>query len=516
MFAHLRLFSIISFFVVLVATLLVGGYIRTVTADGIVGNIIEKNNVAMAEFFIDNVWLKSNPYGANTIPEPFILPKDPHQDISQESLSDSVETAAQIFERRVMDYARNMPVVKFSIYDVTGNKIVSSNQNEILELRNIWTGWMSIFDGPQLDQMTMIQNVVATREPISTVIEKSAFRIAGGMIKEGAIVQTLLPIIPNGASKVEGVMEVFYDISQPWQHMHYFQLIGTAGIMFIFMIMYGALFITSAQAKRVIEEQHDKNVELMDAKVRAEAESKEKSQFLANVSHELRTPLNAIIGFSEIMCNESQGPIGNEQYKEYVTDIHTSGSHLLGLINDILDYSKAEAEKLDVEMVEVDITKIIKNSIRIVSSRAKEAQVETLDDLPEEHMIVIGDAKRLKQVFLNLLSNAVKFTPEGGKVTVIMRNDDEKEAVVVRVVDTGIGIAPKDISRAMATFGQVDSALSRRYEGTGLGLPLTKKLCELMQAKFYIESEQGLGTTITITFPYPKHIKEKSGEFGKI
>lgn len=495
-----------------------GSYIRNLTGEGIVSNIIEKNNVSMAEFFIDHVWLQSNPYAVVTSGS--VVPKASSSEdaaVSQETDSEAVSEANQVdqFEKRVIEYASRMPVVKLSIYDAMGDKIVSSNQNEILEIQTAWTRWLSLFNSPALDPMSQIRMVATSKEPASTVLENAVFRGIEGKVKEGALVQTLIPIIPEGGHKVEGVMEVFYDISTPWKHMHDFQLIGTAGIMFVFLIMYGALFFTSAQAKRVIEEQHEKNVELMDAKVRAEAESKEKSQFLANVSHELRTPLNAIIGFSEIMCNESLGKLENEQYKEYVNDIHASGSHLLGLINDILDYSKAEAEKLDVEMVEVDMTKIINNSLRIVASRAKEAQVETMGEMPDDHLVVIGDPKRLKQVLLNLLSNAIKFTPEGGKVTVLMSDSKEDESILVRVVDTGIGIAAKDISRAMSTFGQVDSALSRRYEGTGLGLPLTKKLCELMQAKFLIESEQGLGTTVTLSFPYPKNIiKEESG-FGE-
>jgi two-component system cell cycle sensor histidine kinase PleC len=181
--------------------------------------------------------------------------------------------------------------------------------------------------------------------------------------------------------------------------------------------------------------------------------------------------------------------------------------HLLSLINDILDYSKAEADKLELEISEVDTTKTVRNCMRLVSPRAEGAQVQLGEEIPREHFILKTDAKKLKQVMLNLLSNAVKFTPAGGSVTVTMWQNVVDGGLSIEVKDTGIGIAPKDISRAMAPFGQVDNTLSRKYEGTGLGLPLTRKFVEIMGGTFSIASEVGKGTTITITLP-----KESKGK----
>ena len=214
----------------------------------------------------------------------------------------------------------------------------------------------------------------------------------------------------------------------------------------------------------------------------AELANRAKSEFLANMSHELRTPLNAIIGFSEVILKELFGPLKNERYKDYVKDIHESGSHLYGLINDILDVSKAEAGKLE------------------LSERAHRAKVTIEIELPEDLPALSADERKLTQILINLLSNAVKFTPEGGNVWVIA-GIEGNGAFRLSVKDTGIGIAPEDIATVMASFGQVDRKLSRRYEGTGLGLPLTKSLVALHDGTLDIESEVDVGTTVIVRMP---------------
>ncbi len=175
--------------------------------------------------------------------------------------------------------------------------------------------------------------------------------------------------------------------------------------------------------------------------------------------------------------------------------------HLVCIINDILDYSKAEARKLEVEFVDIDIKKIAHSCMRLVEPRAKEAKVKLIERMPDKNVVLSADPKRMKQVILNLLSNSVKFTQEGGEISLIIEDDMLGGKVSVTISDNGIGIAAKDISKALAPFGQIDSSLSRKYEGTGLGLPLTKKLVEIMGGVFDIKSEVGLGTTIRLIFP---------------
>ena len=218
------------------------------------------------------------------------------------------------------------------------------------------------------------------------------------------------------------------------------------------------------------------------------------------MSHELRTPLNAIIGFSEIILKEMFGPLTNERYKDYVKDIYESGSHLYGLINDILDVSKAEAGKLELSESVVEIGGVVARCVRIVAERAQRAKVTIEIELPEDLPALSADERKITQILINLLSNAVKFTPEGGNVWVIA-GIEGNGAFRLSVKDTGIGIAPEDIATVMAPFGQVDGKVSRRYEGTGLGLPLTKSLVALHDGTLDIESEVDVGTTVIVRMP---------------
>jgi two-component system cell cycle sensor histidine kinase PleC len=224
------------------------------------------------------------------------------------------------------------------------------------------------------------------------------------------------------------------------------------------------------------------------------------SQFLANMSHELRTPLNAILGFSEIIKNETFGPVGNVKYREYSNDIHESGQHLLGLINDILDLSKIESGTKELHEDKIEIPEIIRSALKLVGHRAEQGgiklELEPADQLPA----LRADERKLKQILVNLLSNAVKFTAAGGEVTLRTwcRMDS---GYVFQIVDTGIGIAPEDIPKALSRFGQVDGDLNRKYEGTGLGLPLTKALVEQHGGTLDLQSEVSVGTTVTVRFP---------------
>ncbi|MEE8533360.1 MAG: ATP-binding protein [Alphaproteobacteria bacterium] len=236
------------------------------------------------------------------------------------------------------------------------------------------------------------------------------------------------------------------------------------------------------------------------ARETAELANRAKTEFLANMSHELRTPLNAIIGFSEIIMGEMFGPIGVEQYKEYMKDIHESGSHLYNLINDILDVSKAEAGKLELSESEIDIADAVTRCVRLVGERAERAEVALEVEVPQGLPLLYADERKIKQILLNLLSNAVKFTPTGGKVSISARIEPDGWFCFA-ITDTGIGISEQDMADVMAPFGQVDSTLARRYEGTGLGLPLTKALVDLHGGELDLQSELDVGTTVTVRLP---------------
>ena len=243
------------------------------------------------------------------------------------------------------------------------------------------------------------------------------------------------------------------------------------------------------QAKQALEEKAEQ----------LEITSKYKSEFLANMSHELRTPLNAIIGFSEVLLERMFGEL-NEKQDDYLRDIHTSGRHLLALINDILDLSKIEAGRMELELSEVDISAAVANALSLVRERATRHAIGLHLKLAPELGLRRADERKFKQILLNLLSNAVKFTPDGGQVEVrsLLREDDTLE---VAVVDTGIGIAPEDQSAIFDEFKQVGRHYLSKHEGTGLGLALTKRFVELHGGTLRVVSAVGEGSTFTFTIP---------------
>lgn len=249
-----------------------------------------------------------------------------------------------------------------------------------------------------------------------------------------------------------------------------------------------------------ITEQRRAEEAILAAKEHAEAANRAKSEFLANMSHELRTPLNAIIGFSEVILKDSFGPIGNDRYSEYVNDIHESGHHLLALINDILDLAKIEAGKLELHEEQVDIGETVAACLSLIGARAEENGLQLTDDIDADHAGLVADARKLKQILINLLSNAIKFTPAGGSVRVRTRVEKNGD-LAIAVIDTGIGMAPEDVPKALSPFVQIDGKLDRKYQGTGLGLPLAKSLVELHGGTLEMKSAVDRGTTAIARFP---------------
>jgi signal transduction histidine kinase len=238
--------------------------------------------------------------------------------------------------------------------------------------------------------------------------------------------------------------------------------------------------------------------EIQDKSRQLEIANKHKSEFLANMSHELRTPLNAIIGFSEVLLERLFGDV-NDKQQDYLQDIHSSGRHLLNLINDILDLSKVEAGRMELELSTFDLPSAISNAMTLIRERAQRHDIRLGMDVDPQLGNIVADERKLKQILVNLLSNAVKFTPDGGRIDV--RAHVAANEVVITVQDTGIGIAPGDQEAVFEEFRQVGRHYTSKQEGTGLGLALTRRFVELHGGTIHVESELGRGSTFTFKLP---------------
>ncbi|MBI3498719.1 MAG: PAS-domain containing protein [Proteobacteria bacterium] len=249
-----------------------------------------------------------------------------------------------------------------------------------------------------------------------------------------------------------------------------------------------------------ISEQKTREADLQAAKEAAERAALLKTQFLATVSHELRTPLNAVIGFSEIMQQELFGPLGDKRYRDYLADIHTSGTHLLRVINDILDVTRIENGSLGLADQLIDLARLVEDCLATGASAAAGAGLALTSEVDDSGIVVAADPSKLTQVLRNLISNAVTFTPAGGRIGMAVKRLPDGD-VAIRVSDTGIGMTPAEIQVALTPFGQISNPMTRRHQGLGLGLTLAKSLTELHGGRLEVESAVGSGTTVSVILP---------------
>ena len=466
MFSYLRYFALMCLLLVVTGALLLSYYFSDIKRAELLQDEFRQNEATMSSYAAA-IWQRYSP----------------------EITSNPTSTQLPNFQTETRAFFQKQPLAKVTIFSPDVKRLYYSSTKAYVASADALR--VALFD---------LQKV-QSGQTASRVLRDVYLKDGATPGEPRVLIQMIVPVTRTGINTPEAFAEIYVDVSAQWQQLRVMQYMITGTMIGTFTIMIGLLIFTAIRAESIITKQHEVNLELIAAATQAEAQSHDKSQFLANISHELRTPLNAIIGFSEIIRNEARAQL-QKVHQEYIDDIHASGKHLLSLINDILDYSKAEAGKLQMEWAETDASKIIRNSLRMVMPRAETAQVSLVEELPAEHLVVVTDAKKLKQVLLNLLSNAVKFTPAGGEVRCQAWTDIVTHSLVITVKDTGIGIGPKDISKVMTPFGQVDSELSRKYEGTGLGLPLSKKFVESMGGVFAIESELNVGTTITLTFPH--------------
>lgn len=410
------------------------------------------------------------------------------------------------------DWFTNLDI-NISLYDLNGNTFITSNMLKMYSVDNYPDDSLVEIFTAKIDKYFF--RSLTTKAPFLGALEGITSHILFPKViiqnendltaKKASFITSYIPIIGSDLNNfpVDAILEINTDITNQWQNMISLEPKVFITCIIIFIIFCTIIDSNTNYARHIIEEQLVTNRNLKAEIIKVEKTSSANTKFFANISHELRTPLNAIIGFSEILMSEKDP----EKSRNYIKDINDAGKHLLSMINDILDLSKASADKLKVDSIDLDLNKLVSSLLILVKPHADQAGVELINKLPKEHIVIKADPKRLKQVFLNLLSNAVKCTNSGGSVTITLEKDELAKLVYIKVIDTGIGIEEKDIPKTLSTFGQINSALSQKYEGTGLGLPLTKKLVELMNGKFDLQSKINEGTTIILTFAYDGSIE---------
>ncbi len=392
-------------------------------------------------------------------------------------------TAVETLNAEVVGLLRGLSIAKVKIYDGNGMTAFSTERRQVGEDKNANAG----FRGARAGQVA------------SELVHRNTFSAFEGMIENRDLLSSYIPMrAGGGAREITGVFEIYADVTPLVAEIHRAQVAQVTIVICTLAAIYLALLLAVRHAEGIARQQHDANIALAATVARAEAASQTKSEFLANMSHELRTPLNAIIGFSEVLHRGYHGTLTSKQ-TEYVEDIRSSGTHLLGVISDILDMSKIETGKLELRESDVDLADLVQSCLPLIRERAREAGVALHTDLPPDPGLIRVDETRFRQIVLNLLSNAVKFTATGGTIAVAAACG--RDGLVLKVQDTGIGMSEAEIAVALQPFRQIDNSLARRYEGTGLGLPLARELVRLHQGELIISSTPGIGTTVTIRLP---------------
>jgi signal transduction histidine kinase len=448
--------------------------------------LVERNNTALARVFANDTLLDFDDYIAAA------------RSLTTDEIKE--HPATSYLRDRILRLMKGSSVVKVQLFDPGRRTIFSTDPDQIGTIREDNAGLHRARGGHVASELTWTDRRGAT----------------DGHTSERSIVSSYVPVQdPRDPQRLLVMLEIHDDVTAALDQVDRINQEMMAVLWVALLGIYGGLVWMVWRSNVAVARQHEANLKLTAAVARSEAANHAKGEFLANMSHELRTPLNAIIGFSEIMSLEMFGPIAVPAYKDYAKNIHASGTHLLGVVSDILDMAKAEAGSIAVDREQFDLADSLHQAIRMVEGKAQAAGLTLAAEIDPRIPPLVTDERRLRQVVLNLLSNAIKFTPPGGKVTVVARQILDK--VAIEIVDTGIGIAEEHLPIALAPFGQVDSSLARKHNGTGLGLPLTKQLVELLDGTFHIDSKVGEGTRAGMTLPAPPremNPREKRGGGG--
>ena len=434
----------------------------------------ERNNVALTRIFSNAIWPRYAEFLGTA------------HELTVRDLRSHPRTRE--LRRNVLSLMNGLSVVKVKIYDLDGLTVFSTDHTQIGEDKSGNAGFLGARAGHISSELT----------------HRDTFSAFEQVIEDRDVLSSYIPI-SSALGEIEGVFEVYYDVTGMLNRIEGSQLLQVVVVGVTFVVLYVLLMTVVWRSERLSQRQHQENLELARNAASADESSRLKSEFLANISHELRTPLNAIIGFSEAITHETFGPVGNRKYKDYVASIHVSGMHLLSIINDLLDLSKIDAGKVELQEEEIDLGRVANSAIQIVSERASAAGSELKLSMTGSLPKLRADERAIKQILLNLLSNAIKFTPSKGQIIVQAEVDGEGR-VVLMVSDSGIGIAEEDVPLVLAPFSQLEDSQTRKHHGTGLGLTIVQKLVDLHGGSFNLESEVGVGTRVFVRFPTERTI----------
>jgi signal transduction histidine kinase len=311
------------------------------------------------------------------------------------------------------------------------------------------------------------------------------------------VLSSYVALQPPGAHGVQGVIEIHSDASALEPHLAQAASAGTgvivAAFALLFVLMVALVWLGERRLRRQQEADRPRPAE--------PAAEQPKLELIGHLSHEIRTPLNTILGFAETIKDGLFGPVGHARYVEYSNDIYDSGQHLLKIVNDVLDIADLESGRLTADYGPVDLVKTARAATEFLADQAEAAGVEICLEAPSDIGEMVSDGQRIRQVLINLLSNGLKFTPPGGSTTLVIERTAPTGAVEFRVSDTGIGMKHDEIPFALSPFSQIDVSFTNKRRGSGLGLPLSRKVVELLGGDLELESELGIGTTVTFTLP---------------
>jgi signal transduction histidine kinase len=388
--------------------------------------------------------------------------------------------------RDIRDLLAGTEVLKVRLHDARGRTVFSTEEAEIGGDDSGDPGLRTAFAGETASRLAFVEHIGSL----------------GGSVTQRWVLSSYVPLrSPVGAGDMTGVVEIHSDVSELQSYLARAEAKETGLIAAGFAIAFVLLLAMVWHAERRIHRQHEESLDRAAETVRIESAERPNLELVGHLSHEIRTPLNTILGFAETIKEGLFGPVGNDRYVEYSSDIYESGQHLLKIINDTLDLANLESGQLTANYEPVDLVETARDAFDSLGQQAATAGVALRLKAPRDIGRIVSDATRVRQALLNLLSNALKFTPPGGSVTVRMEQAAPAGTIRVSVTDTGVGMKSDEIPIALTPFSQIDLSISNKGRGSGLGLPLSRRLVELLGGNLELDSEIGIGTTVTFTLP---------------